>query len=106
VISAQTPEISRPGTLKTCLSTAELSFRRNESLIRSVIAACLVSVLFGALAQAHVDVPRHQPHEAESRKPHEAISHSPHVAGAHPKPQKAPKHGPTHPAAHPKVAKH
>jgi hypothetical protein len=63
-------------------------------------------MVFGLLAQAHVDVPHHQPHEAETRKPHEASSHHPHEAGSHPKPKKAPKHGSAHPATHPKVAKH
>jgi hypothetical protein len=91
--------------LKTGRPPAELSYRRNESLIRSA-AACSALILFGLLAQAHEGVIRHRPHAVESRKPHEAQSRRPHAAASHPKPQKPPKRETAHKAKPPKVPKH
>jgi hypothetical protein len=66
----------------------------------------ITAVALTALAEAHPEVIKRKPHEAESRKPHEALSHKPHQAASHPKPQKPPKR---ETAAHPKppqAAKH
>jgi hypothetical protein len=92
--------------LKSVPLPAELSFRRDESLIRSAVA-CAALILFALLAQAHEDVIHHRPHAAESRKPHEAESRRPHAAASHPKPKKPPKRETAHNNAKPhKAAKH
>jgi hypothetical protein len=61
---------------------------------------------FGASADAHPEVIKRKPHEAESRKAHEAPSRKPHQAASHPKPQKPPKRETAVHVKPPKAAKH
>jgi hypothetical protein len=73
---------------------------------RPAILALSLLALGCFMAQAHQEVIRHKPHEAESRKAHDAVKRKPHEAASHPKAQKAPKHETAQHQKPTKVSKH